>query len=65
MDCDNTHPPRLIPGMLEKINADRDVVIASRFQPGAKVMGGTVCGTSDSTTNVPDHGLNPGALTTT
>lgn len=39
MDCDNTHPPRLIPQMLALINGDRDVVIASRFQPGAKVVG--------------------------
>jgi dolichol-phosphate mannosyltransferase len=39
MDCDNTHPPRLIPVMLAKIAAGRDVVIASRFQPGAEVIG--------------------------
>jgi dolichol-phosphate mannosyltransferase len=39
MDCDNTHPPRLIPGMLEMIREGRDVVIASRFQPGAEVIG--------------------------
>jgi dolichol-phosphate mannosyltransferase len=39
MDCDDTHPPRLIPQMLDLINDGRDVVIASRFQPGAKVVG--------------------------
>lgn len=39
MDCDDTHPPRLIPQMLDEINDGRDVVIASRFQPGAKVVG--------------------------
>ncbi|HVT29437.1 MAG TPA: glycosyltransferase family 2 protein [Lacipirellulaceae bacterium] len=39
MDCDNTHPPRLIPLMLAQIKAGSDVVIASRFQPGAKVIG--------------------------
>jgi dolichol-phosphate mannosyltransferase len=39
MDCDDTHPPRLIPQMLDVINDGRDVVIASRFQPGAKVIG--------------------------
>lgn len=39
MDCDNTHPPRLIPQMLEQLDAGCDVVIASRFQPGAQVMG--------------------------
>ncbi len=39
MDCDNTHPPRLIPSMLAQIKAGSDVVIASRFQPGAKVIG--------------------------
>lgn len=39
MDCDDTHPPRLIPQMLDQINDGRDVVIASRFQPGAKVIG--------------------------
>jgi dolichol-phosphate mannosyltransferase len=39
MDCDNTHPPRLIPQMLALLADDRDVVIASRFQPGARVIG--------------------------
>jgi dolichol-phosphate mannosyltransferase len=39
MDCDNTHPPRLIPRMVSMIEAGHDVVIASRFQPGAQVIG--------------------------
>ena len=39
MDADNTHPPRLIPGMLERLRDGNDVVIASRFQPGAVVHG--------------------------
>jgi dolichol-phosphate mannosyltransferase len=39
MDADNTHPPRLIPGMLDKLREGNDVVIASRFQPGAVVHG--------------------------
>lgn len=39
MDSDNTHPPRLIADMLTKIQRGSDVVIASRFQPGAQVFG--------------------------
>ncbi len=39
MDSDNTHPPRLIAEMLIKIRSGSDVVIASRFQPGARVVG--------------------------
>lgn len=39
MDSDNTHPPRLIADMLAQIRDGSDVVIASRFQPGAKVFG--------------------------
>jgi dolichol-phosphate mannosyltransferase len=39
MDSDNTHPPRLIIDMLAKVGAGSDVVIASRFQPGAEVVG--------------------------
>jgi dolichol-phosphate mannosyltransferase len=39
MDCDDTHPPRLIPEMLAKLGEGLDVVIASRFQPGAAVIG--------------------------
>jgi dolichol-phosphate mannosyltransferase len=39
MDADNTHPPHLIPEMMAKISQGYDVVIASRFQPGAQVHG--------------------------
>lgn len=39
MDSDNTHPAGLIPRMLQLINEGHDVVIASRFQPGARVIG--------------------------
>jgi dolichol-phosphate mannosyltransferase len=39
-DADNTQPPDTIPGMVKRINEDElDVVIASRFRPGAKVYG--------------------------
>lgn len=39
MDADDTHPPNLIGGMLAKGRAGADVVIASRFQPGAEWHG--------------------------
>lgn len=39
MDSDNTHPAGLIPRMLSLIGEGHDVVIASRFQPGARVIG--------------------------
>lgn len=39
MDADHTHPPELIPGMVAKAEAGADMVIASRFQPGAEVHG--------------------------
>jgi dolichol-phosphate mannosyltransferase len=39
MDADNTHPPGLIPRMVQMIHEGCDVVIASRFQPGASVTG--------------------------
>lgn len=39
MDADETHSPTLIPTMLAKIKAGADVVIASRYQPGARVVG--------------------------
>ncbi len=39
MDADHTHPPELIPGMVAKAEAGADIVIASRFQPGASVHG--------------------------
>ncbi|WP_146455981.1 glycosyltransferase [Rubripirellula tenax] len=39
MDADNTHPPGLIERMVGMIHEGCDVVIASRFQPGARVIG--------------------------
>jgi dolichol-phosphate mannosyltransferase len=39
MDADNTHPVELIPQMVEKVEAGFDVVIASRYRPGARVVG--------------------------
>ena len=39
MDADETHIPGLIPRMLEMVYEGRDVVIASRYQPGACVVG--------------------------
>lgn len=39
MDADNTHPPGLIPRMVQMIHEGCDVVIASRFQNGASVRG--------------------------
>jgi len=34
MDCDDTHEPKHIKGLIDKINEGYDVVIASRFVPG-------------------------------
>ena len=39
MDADNTHPPALIPSMLEAIRDGSERVVASRFCPGARVRG--------------------------
>lgn len=39
MDADDTHPPGLIPSMVRCIEEGNDVVIASRYQPGAHVAG--------------------------
>ncbi len=39
MDADDTHPPDVIPGMLAELDKGYDVVIASRYQPGARVVG--------------------------
>jgi dolichol-phosphate mannosyltransferase len=39
MDSDNTHTPGLIARMVRGIREGNDVVIASRFQPGARVRG--------------------------
>lgn len=39
MDGDNTHDPTLIPEMVRRIEAGADIVVASRFQRGAKIVG--------------------------
>jgi dolichol-phosphate mannosyltransferase len=39
MDADDTHSPELIPQMVGVLGAGYDVVIASRYQPGACTMG--------------------------
>jgi dolichol-phosphate mannosyltransferase len=39
MDADNTHNPHLIPRMIQRIDEGYDVVIASRYCPGALVVG--------------------------
>jgi dolichol-phosphate mannosyltransferase len=39
MDADNSHQPRELALMLEQLNTGLDVVIASRFQPGAQMRG--------------------------
>ena len=39
MDADNTQPVSLIPQMIRGLEEGKDIVIASRFQPGAKVLG--------------------------
>jgi dolichol-phosphate mannosyltransferase len=39
MDADDTQPPELIPAMMERIAAGADVVIASRYEPGARTLG--------------------------
>lgn len=39
MDADDTHNPGLIPPMLQKIREGFDVVIASRYRPGSRILG--------------------------
>lgn len=39
MDADNSHMPGQIPRMIQEIQEGRDVVIASRYRPGAVVRG--------------------------
>lgn len=39
MDADDTHDPAHVPAMLAAIDAGADIVIGSRFQPGAVVRG--------------------------
>jgi dolichol-phosphate mannosyltransferase len=38
MDADNSQPPEVIPAMLRRIEAGCDVVIASRYAPGARAL---------------------------
>lgn len=39
MDADNTHKPRFVHAMLDALSGGAGCVIASRYQPGAKVTG--------------------------
>lgn len=39
MDADHTHPPELLPEMVRRSDGGADIVIASRFQPGAQIHG--------------------------
>ncbi len=39
MDGDDTHPPGVINPLIQKISEGYDVVTASRYQPGSRVMG--------------------------
>ncbi len=39
MDADNTHPPQLMTRMVPMIREGHDVVIASRYQSGGRVVG--------------------------
>ncbi len=39
MDSDNTHPPGLITNMIMKLDEGNDVVVASRYRYGARVIG--------------------------
>ncbi len=39
MDADNTHSPAVIPEMVRRLGEGYDVVIASRYRPGSKVLG--------------------------
>ena len=39
LDADDTQPPELIPAMMERIARGADVVIASRYETGARTLG--------------------------
>ena len=39
MDADDTHTPWLIPRMVGLVEEGNDVVVASRYQPGARIVG--------------------------
>jgi dolichol-phosphate mannosyltransferase len=39
LDADNTHPPAMIPGLVERVHQGYDLAIASRYRSGAEVHG--------------------------
>jgi dolichol-phosphate mannosyltransferase len=39
LDADNTHPPALIPQLVDALGSGADLAIASRYRPGARVRG--------------------------
>lgn len=39
MDCDDTHEPQFMKGLIDRINEGCDVAIASRFEPGGGAEG--------------------------
>ncbi len=39
MDADHTHPPELLPALVDRARAGAELAIASRFRPGAEVRG--------------------------
>ena len=39
LDCDDTHPVKIIPKMLKEINLGNQLIIASRFVGGSKING--------------------------
>jgi len=39
LDADNTHPPALIPSLVERLRGGYDLAIASRYRPGSEVCG--------------------------
>jgi dolichol-phosphate mannosyltransferase len=39
MDADDTHPPKIIDRLIRAIDEGFDVAIASRYQPGSRVVG--------------------------
>jgi dolichol-phosphate mannosyltransferase len=39
LDADNTHPPALIPALVDRLGTDYDLVIASRYRAGSDVRG--------------------------
>jgi dolichol-phosphate mannosyltransferase len=39
LDADNTHHPQLIPPMIDRLESGADLVIASRFAPGGRMVG--------------------------